>query len=348
LIASQAPLNAKLTEPQQKYEASVKLLADWEVRFNALVGSADGPDSREGIKAQLSRIKSLPAALVEMRLSRSNLTASIFQTLAKQRKSRESLYRPVQDVIDSSELIRDDYKLQFRAALAAAPHVLAANIFDIVKQNYGEFRGEEESHATTRKIVEKYSTDKEGDVVSLANELLQRLQAGTSLVDGVPLGVAHVLRVNKNPAELYNYISGLEFLELRYTLLFQDTQIDHLSPGQRGALLLIFYLLVDKGHNPIVLDQPEENLDNETIVTLLVPVLLAAKKRRQIFMVTHNPNLAVVCDAEQIVYASFARAAGNCITYTSGSIENPEINRRVVDVLEGTKPAFENRGGKYH
>ena len=147
---------------------------------------------------------------------------------------------------------------------------------------------------------------------------------------------------------VYDLLFGLSFLEPRYSLLFQDTQIEQLSPGQRGALLLIFYLLVDKGRNPIILDQPEENLDNETVVSLLVPVLDEAKKKRQIIMVTHNPNLAVVCDAEQIIYSSFDRKGLSRITYLPGSIENPAINVHVVNVLEGTKRAFNNRGNKYH
>lgn len=143
-------------------------------------------------------------------------------------------------------------------------------------------------------------------------------------------------------------IFGLGFLEPKYSLLFQETPIEQLSPGQRGALLLIFYLLVDKGKMPIILDQPEENLDNETVYRLLVPVLSEAKKHRQIIMVTHNPNLAVVCDAEQIIHAHFDRSNNFKITYQAGSIENPTINQMVVTILEGTKPAFNNRSGKYH
>lgn len=146
---------------------------------------------------------------------------------------------------------------------------------------------------------------------------------------------------------MYDLLFGLSFLEPHYSLLFQDTQIEQLSPGQRGALLLIFYLLVDKGRNPIILDQPEENLDNETVVSLLVAVPTEAKKNRQIIMVTHNPNLAVVCDAEQVIYSRFERANSSKIAYTSGSIENPAINSHVVNVLEGTKPAFDNRRVKY-
>ena len=65
-------------------------------------------------------------------------------------------------------------------------------------------------------------------------------------------------------------------------------------------------------------------------------------------MVTHNPNLAVVCDAEQLIYSSFDRKNASKIEYISGSIENPVINYHVVNVLEGTKPAFDNRRIKYH
>jgi len=155
------------------------------------------------------------------------------------------------------------------------------------------------------------------------------------------------MRKDRTPSEVYDLIFGFEYLEPKYTLLFQDTHIEQLSPGQRGALLLIFYLLVDKKRNPIILDQPEENLDNETIVSLLVPVLNAAKENRQIIMVTHNPNLAVVCDAEQIIFAEFDRKAKCSIKYLSGAIEDAELNTAVVNVLEGTKPAFDNRGEKY-
>jgi len=64
--------------------------------------------------------------------------------------------------------------------------------------------------------------------------------------------------------------------------------------------------------------------------------------------ITHNPNIAVVCDAEQIIHSSIDRADGSRITYTSGAIEDPIINKHVLDVLEGTRPAFDNRDAKYH
>ena len=63
-------------------------------------------------------------------------------------------------------------------------------------------------------------------------------------------------------------------------------------------LLLIFYLQLDRKSTPLVIDQPEDNLDNDSIFKVLAPCIREAKKRRQVIMVTHNPNLAVGADAE--------------------------------------------------
>lgn len=76
---------------------------------------------------------------------------------------------------------------------------------------------------------------------------------------------------------------------------------------------------------------------------LLGECLKEAKQRRQVIIVTHNPNLAVACDAEQIIWASHDTKDGNRIQYVSGAIENPTINACLVDILEGTRPAFDNR-----
>lgn len=137
-------------------------------------------------------------------------------------------------------------------------------------------------------------------------------------------------------------------MDVRFKVLFNDKDLNsnELSPGEKGALLLIFYLLIDRDNIPLVIDQPEENLDNESVYSLLVPYMKQAKQKRQIIAVTHNPNLAVVCDAEQVIYAQMDKKL-NQIRYSSGSIENPETNKRVVDVLEGTMPAFKIRDKKY-
>jgi predicted ATPase len=159
--------------------------------------------------------------------------------------------------------------------------------------------------------------------------------------------VATQLMRSRTEEDLYDFLFGLEYLKPRFKLLWREKPLDQLSPGERGTLLLLFYLLVDREDVPLVIDQPEENLDNETVAELLVPAVKHAKERRQIILVTHNPNLAVVCDADQVIHAGIEKTEGNRVTYTSGAIEDPTMTRLIVDVLEGTKPAFDIRDAKY-
>jgi len=335
---------AKLNAPQQKYQKDLQTMEQWRAQRNVLVGAPDQPETLEGINARIAQLNGLPNTLNEKEASRLLLTREIFDVLAEQRGARETLFAPVQDLIVRNTLIREEYKLQFQASLSGHPDTLSARLFELIKQQSGELRGDE-ALATVRRVAEKYDLNTPDGALHFVEELYGKVRTTAAASDNY--GVASLLRKGHSAAEVYDLLFGLSFLEPRYTLLFQDAQIAQLSPGQRGALLLIFYLLVDKGHNPIILDQPEENLDNETVVSLLVPVLTEAKKRRQILMVTHNPNLAVVCDAEQVIHSSFDRKNKSRITYVSGSIESPIINRHVVNVLEGTKVAFDNRGGKY-
>lgn len=346
LLAEQTTLKTKLNEPQLKYQQSILANQEWETKLQALNGSEESPDTLIGLQTRLAQIDQLPAQITEKKNARKVLVGEIFDALDSQRKSREELFKPVQDLIQSNTLIRDEYKLQFQATLGGSSEMLSSELFDLIKQNSGEFRGEDDSYQTVRKLSEQYQLSLKEHVIQFVEALDEKIHLAAS--GGGNVGINSILRKDRTASAVYDLIYGLSYLEPRYSLLFQDAQIEQLSPGQRGALLLIFYLLVDKGKNPIILDQPEENLDNETVFNLLVPVLSEAKKKRQIIMVTHNPNLAVVCDAEQIIYSSFERKNASKITYSTGSIENPTINEHVVNVLEGTKPAFDNRRVKYH
>lgn len=344
LIESQKPLSALLNEPQQAYQKYLDKLNAWEEKKNSILGAKEIPDSLLGLKERISQLEVLPEQREELKLRRVDVTKKIFNVLNEQRVNREDLFKPVQQLIQNNNLIRDEYKLQFIAELGCTPELISSQLFSLVKQNSGEFRGEEESMGVVKDLLDKYDFNSREDLIQFVTELHSKLEGAAS----DEIGINSLLRKDRAANDVYDYLFGLGYLQPRYTLMFQEAQIRQLSPGQRGALLLIFYLLVDKGNLPIILDQPEENLDNETIVSLLVPVLDEAKRTRQIIMVSHNPNLAVVCDAEQIIHCEFDRKNGNRITYTPGAIESRLINKKVVDVLEGTMPAFDNRKNKYH
>lgn len=149
-----------------------------------------------------------------------------------------------------------------------------------------------------------------------------------------------------NKLEFYNYLFGLDYIGVSFKLKMSGRSLEELSPGERGIVFLIFYLALSKNKTPIVTDQPEDNLDNQSVYNKLVPCICAAKKKRQVIIVTHNPNIAVACDAEQIIYCNMDKNQ-YAVTYEAGAIENQEVKKHVVDVLEGTMPAFNLRKKKY-
>ena len=147
--------------------------------------------------------------------------------------------------------------------------------------------------------------------------------------------------------DLYSFLFNLDYLEPEYKLKLGEKDMSELSPGERGALLLIFYLTLDQNDIPLIIDQPEENLDNQSVYKILVQFIKEAKDKRQIIIVTHNPNLAVACNAEQIVHVSIDKHNKNQVHFLSGSLENEKINDAVIDILEGTFPALNTRTNTY-
>ncbi|MEK7398599.1 MAG: AAA family ATPase, partial [Candidatus Poribacteria bacterium] len=117
-----------------------------------------------------------------------------------------------------------------------------------------------------------------------------------------------------------------------------------LSPGQRSSAMLPLILLVDDV--PLVIDQPEDNLDNRLVGKMLVNLLADLKEKRQIIVATHNPNIVVSGDAEQvIVLDALSDSKGNCAQ--TGSIDEKEIIKSVIDLMEGGKEAFLIRERRY-
>lgn len=135
------------------------------------------------------------------------------------------------------------------------------------------------------------------------------------------------------------------FLRVKAVAKLNGKPTEVLSIGQRGTLLLKVYLATSTAKQVFIIDQPEDNLDNNFIMNELVPLIRRAKLSRQIIMSTHNANLVVNADAEQIVVALLDQDLNN--PYLSGSIENPIINEAIKDILEGGEQAFVQREKKY-
>lgn len=111
------------------------------------------------------------------------------------------------------------------------------------------------------------------------------------------------------------------------------------SPGQKTAALLAF--LVSYGAEPIILDQPEDDLDNHLIYNLIVKQLRTIKQRRQVLVVTHNPNIVVNGDAELVV--ALAARSGHTQIEAQGSLQERTVRDTICNIMEGGREAFERR-----
>jgi predicted ATPase len=214
----------------------------------------------------------------------------------------------------------------------------------IARNVSSSFVGKEEGSSLVRSLVEETDFGEFGSVEQFLAKMDEAIHFNVRERKRTATSPFDLLRTGHDLEDVYNYIYGLEYVEIDYTLQASGVPIDRLSPGQKGTLLLMFYLLVDKNDHPLLLDQPDENLDNQTIMRLLVPAIKEAAQRRQIVIITHSPNVAIVADADQLVIADFD---GESFEYSHGAIESPARNVDAVDILEGTWEAYINRGNKY-
>lgn len=115
------------------------------------------------------------------------------------------------------------------------------------------------------------------------------------------------------------------------------------SIGERGTALLSVILVAS--HEPLIIDQPEDDLDHFYLYKTLTPIIKEVKKRRQLIFATHDANIVVNGDAELILIVN--TSDGQFGRVASATIENLDTREKVLDILEGGKDAFETREKKY-
>ncbi|MDD5608486.1 MAG: hypothetical protein PHY57_08240 [Ignavibacterium sp.] len=143
---------------------------------------------------------------------------------------------------------------------------------------------------------------------------------------------------------LFDLNSRSKYLYTQPKITYKNKTLDKLSAGQRGTLYLCMKLATKAFSEPIIFDQPEDDLDNEFIITELVDIFKKLKKFRQVIIVTHNANLVVNSDVEQVI---IAQNNEEVLSYFAGALENPTVIENVCKILEGGKEAFERRKNKY-
>lgn len=341
-------LQGVLDEPSKKYQKYLDELRQWERVSQTIIGNTAHLNSLEYFKSEKVYIEEkLQEELSTAIIARTEIVRKIFRKKLEILQIFQAFYKPITEFISSYGGVLKEYEI--RLDIENKMMGFEDKFFNPINAGAkGSFLGVIEGREKMAKILEKHDWSTEEGMVSMLDEIILNLKSDSRPgMDFAKRDPDKQIKGTFTIEEFYNVLFGLEYLEASYKLKLNDKNISELSPGERGALLLIFYLALDQNDIPLVIDQPEENLDNQSVFKLLAQFIKKAKNHRQIIIVTHNPNLAVVCDADQIIHIKIEKHNKNKILINSGALEDPLINRTVVDILEGTYEAFDTRETKY-
>jgi DNA repair exonuclease SbcCD ATPase subunit len=208
--------------------------------------------------------------------------ASVFETLVEEQSILEELYAPLKAQLAAESGVEKSLEFYVRRRIDTEAWVrVGEELLDL--RTAGGFRGHGAlAKAAEERLVPAWKTGGASDVASAMDQFI-----GTHMRDlmaaklpGVPL------------QDLGRWLFSTDHVNLEYGIKYDGVDITRLSPGLRGIVLLMLYLAVDQWDTrPLLIDQPEENLDPYSVYEELVKYFRTAKRRRQVILVTHNPTL---------------------------------------------------------
>ena len=293
------------------------------------------------LDAEITKGSGVEVRIEALRQQRRDAYVVVFQAVLDEEHALADLYEPLKEQIAQARgsLAKLSFTVRRNVNLAAWCETGEA-LMDL--RTAGAFKGK----GTLRGVAEASLLDawRTGDAA----------MAGEALLQFVSINSADLRKHRPDHMDAKEWaqrvsawLFGTDHISVGYGLEFDGVPIERLSPGTRGIVLLLLYLAVDaQDDRPLIIDQPEENLDPQSIYDELVVEFQRAKLRRQVIIVTHNANLVVNTDADQVIVArcgSHERGRLPHITYVSGGLEEPMIREAVCAILEGGKRAFQER-----
>lgn len=339
----------------------LSLLQKEQRRLEALIGI--DRDKRQQYANLTSRIASAEAALTKRRTEVANAKEAPKRIEALIER-RSKAYKGVVEQIDAEATILEELYAPLQTRLADQKGTLGKLTFSIVRNvdvaswghagealidrgNKGEFRHVGRlTEVIEQEVGEVWRT---GTGVNIAEAMEAfKTKHKENFWAHIPEHARKTRDAKKQWfGQISNWLNSTDHVEVTYGIQYEGVDIQQLSPGTRGIVLLLLYLSIDTQDNrPLIIDQPEENLDPKSIYNELVERFKEAKARRQIIIVTHNANLVVNTDADQVVIASRGAHKSDAlphIAYMSGGLENPSIREAVCNILEGGETAFLDR-----
>jgi ABC-type Mn2+/Zn2+ transport system ATPase subunit len=276
---------------------------------------------------------------------RTNTYQSVFDSIIAEENVLGELYSPIKQRLEASQGTLNKLAFSVRRTADLDQWARAGEAFVDLRKS-GPFKGKGKLYELAEEHLRKAWEEGSAQEVSYAMQQFRVthdkiLLASSRVAETDP--AAHRAWLKAFAKWLYS----TDHILVRYSVDYDSTDIRNLSPGTRGIVLLLLYLALDSlDDRPLIIDQPEENLDPKSIFDELVPLFAEARLRRQVIMVTHNANLVINTDADQVIIAEAGTHVPGqlpTITYTAGGLEEARIRERVCAILEGGEDAFKAR-----
>ncbi|MDE1943592.1 MAG: AAA family ATPase [Betaproteobacteria bacterium] len=293
------------------------------------------------VVTEIDRAGKADEALKSLRVQRNQAYQGIFEAVVEEERELGALYAPLKARIASGSGAVAKLSFSVRRTVDMDAWTQRGEaLLDL--RTAGPFRGKGElGRVAESALGAAWRQNTAADVATAMNEFVAA--HGEKLLQHMPAQANRREWARKVVSWLY----GTDHIQVEYGLQYDGVDIECLSPGTRGIVLLLLYLAIDADDDrPLIIDQPEENLDPQSVFDELVPVFREAKKRRQIIIVTHNANLVVNTDVDQVIIARCGpHRPGQLpeISYQSGGLENQTIRLAVCAILEGGERAFRER-----
>ncbi|WP_206610339.1 TrlF family AAA-like ATPase [Croceibacterium ferulae] len=270
---------------------------------------------------------------------------SVFDSLIAEERVLNDLYSPIEKRLGASQGTLNKLAFSVRRTADIDQWARAGEAFVDLRKS-GPFKGKgtlyELAQEHLREAWEQGSAQDVSDAMQQFRATHDKILLASSRVAETD-PVAHRAWLKAFARWLYS----TDHISVRYSVDYDSTDIRNLSPGTRGIVLLLLYLALDRSDDrPLIIDQPEENLDPKSIFDELVPLFAEAKLHRQVIMVTHNANLVINTDADQVIIAEAGTHVPGqlpAISYIAGGLEEAHIRARVCAILEGGEDAFKAR-----
>lgn len=298
------------------------------------------------LQTRLDDAREAPTRKRVLQNEREEAYGRVFQAIISEEDALCELYAPLMTRIASASgtLQKLNFSVRRIVDVEAWGNIAEEHLLD--RRKAGPFQGRGALiELATKELKPVWETGSATDVQNAMKGFLRSYMS--ALMEHAPYSRTQDLDFRNWLKSFANWLFSTDHISVRYEVAYDNVDIRKLSPGTRGIVLLLLYLsLDDTDDRPLIIDQPEENLDPRSVYDELVTLFIAARKKRQVIIVTHNANLVVNTDADQIIIAEAGphRVDGlPHIGYTSGGLENAEIRGKVCHILEGGETAFKER-----